>query len=309
MSASRVLFVGVATGGSAIHRVFPAWMAELGLEARIEGVDLATRAPDVTYRELLARIDEQDDVLGAVITSHKLGIHAAARDLMEPADLYVDLLREVNAISKRGGILTAHARDPLAVERVLPWLLAGREPEEALCLGAGGAGVAVVISLLYAARGERLIPRQFALRRVLVTDIRADRLAALRRLVDVLPAVPSEVGLVHVGDASDNDDQLATLAPGSLVVNATGLGKDAPGSPIGADALFPTDAIVWDANYRGELLFLRQARAQAAHAGLRVHDGWSYFLHGWIQALAPILTLPLDAGVIARLAAAANRHR
>jgi len=34
---------------------------------------------------------------------------------------------------------------------------------------------------------------------------------------------------------TDNDAILNQLKPGSLVVNATGLGKDAPGSPITYD--------------------------------------------------------------------------
>ena len=56
------------------------------------------------------------------------------------------------------------------------------------------------------------------------------------------------------------------LPPRSLVVNATGMGKDRPGSPLRAGAAFPERSAVWELNYRGELEFLRQARAQAASA-------------------------------------------
>jgi shikimate 5-dehydrogenase len=105
--------------------------------------------------------------------------------------------------------------------------------------------------------------------------------------------------------AADNEIELAQLAAGALVINATGLGKDAPGCPVGPGARFPERAVVWDLNYRGELAFLRLARAQQDERGLRVHDGWTYFLHGWTQALAPLLDVRLDAVLFDRLAAVA----
>lgn len=299
MTPSRLLFVGIDTGGSSIHRVFPAWMSELGVDAVVEGVDLPAGASATAYRALVNRIGEQDDVLGAVITSHKLGVHAAARDLLRAGDPYVDLLQEVNVIAKGGGGLSGHARDPLAVAAVLPSLMAGGVPGEALCFGAGGAGIAVVMSFLYGVHGGAVVPRAAVPRRVVVTDVRAARLAAVRDLLAALPPVPAAVDLVRVIDRDGNDAQLARLAPGSLVVNATGLGKDTACSPIGEQARFPAGAAVWDANYRGPLPFLRQARTQGA---LRVHDGWSYFVHGWTQALAPILGRSVDAERLAAVA-------
>jgi shikimate 5-dehydrogenase len=89
--------------------------------------------------------------------------------------------------------------------------------------------------------------------------------------------------------AENNDEILARLAPGSLVINATGLGKDAPGSPLSPLAQFPENGIVWDLNYRGDLVFLEQARQQKNHVTL-VEDGWIYFLHGWTQGLMHLQT-------------------
>src|SRR4051795_9839475 len=106
----RVLFVGISTGGSLIHRVFPAWMGELGKRASIVGVDLPHDGPEVRYRKLLAEIRHDEHVLGAVLTSHKVGLYRAARDLATAGDPYVDLLREINAIAKDGQALTVHAR-------------------------------------------------------------------------------------------------------------------------------------------------------------------------------------------------------
>ena len=34
--------------------------------------------------------------------------------------------------------------------------------------------------------------------------------------------------------------------------------------------------------------FLDQARAQASRRALKVEDGWTYFLHGWLQVIAEV---------------------
>ncbi len=57
-----------------------------------------------------------------------------------------------------------------------------------------------------------------------------------------------------------------SLPPGSLVVNATGMGKDRPGSPLGPTSVFPRDGVVWEFNYRGSLDFWHQALAQRSRA-------------------------------------------
>jgi hypothetical protein len=88
--------------------------------------------------------------------------------------------------------------------------------------------------------------------------------------------------------AEDNNAVMCTLPPGSLVVNATGLGKDGPGSPITDAAPFPERGFAWDFNYRGDLLFLEQARRQAATKRLHVEDGWLYFIHGWLAVIADV---------------------
>ncbi len=94
----------------------------------------------------------------------------------------------------------------------------------------------------------------------------------------------------------DNDDVLIDLAPQSLTINATGLGKDAPGSPLSSAAVFPERGLVWELNYRGELVFLDQARAQAPSRHLKVEDGWNYFLHGWTQVIAEVFHVDIPTG-------------
>ena len=91
------------------------------------------------------------------------------------------------------------------------------------------------------------------------------------------------------------------MAEGSLIINATGLGKDRPGSPLGDGAPFPRDAIVWEINYRGDLAFLRQAKAQARAKRLKVQDGWMYFIFGWTQVMAEVYHRPIEGETLAEL--------
>jgi shikimate dehydrogenase len=92
------------------------------------------------------------------------------------------------------------------------------------------------------------------------------------------------------------------MPPRSLVVNATGMGKDLPGSPLGPDARLPEQAVVWELNYRGELDFLRQARAQAAERRLTVEDGWTYFIHGWTAVIEEVFERPISEAELEVLA-------
>ena len=109
----------------------------------------------------------------------------------------------------------------------------------------------------------------------------------------------------------DNDAVMRTLPPGSLVVNATGLGKDAPGSPITDAAPFPDRGYAWDFNYRGDLVFLDQARRQAAARRLHVEDGWLYFIHGWLAVIADVFgrEIPKTGPVFEELCAIAACER
>src|SRR5262249_3160618 len=89
------------------------------------------------------------------------------------------------------------------------------------------------------------------------------------------------------------------------VVNATGMGKDLPGSPVTSEAIFPERGVAWELNYRGKLAFLRQAERQRGPRKLRVEDGWLCFLHGWTHVIALLLKARIDREVFEELAAIA----
>jgi shikimate dehydrogenase len=92
-------------------------------------------------------------------------------------------------------------------------------------------------------------------------------------------------------------------------MNATGLGKDRPGSPITDDARFPRGGLAWDFNYRGDLRFLVQARAQLKERNLAVEDGWIYFIHGWAQVIAEVFHIEIGPERIDELSRIAGEVR
>ena len=71
----------------------------------------------------------------------------------------------------------------------------------------------------------------------------------------------------------------------------------------------PREAVVWELNYRGELDFLHQARAQAEERSLQVHDGWLYFIHGWTAVIEEVFDIRFTASDIAELARIAGEIR
>jgi shikimate 5-dehydrogenase len=298
-----LLFIGVSTGGSSIVRLFPRWADILGVDATIEGRDIALRAEPDAFRAVVREIAETERIRGALVTTHKVDVYEHARDLFDVLDPHARLCREISCISNRDGRLVGDAKDPLtagqSMDAMLPPGYWGATGAGLLCLGAGGAGTAITVRLLEAADRPR---------RIVVTDRDRRRLDSLRAIHAELGA-GAAVEYVRIASAKETDMLLASLARGSLVVNSTGMGKDLPGSPITDEAVFPAEAVVWELNYRGELDFLRQARRQQRERGLRVHDGWRYFLHGWTEVVAEVFDLELTPALFVRLAEAAEPFR
>ncbi|WP_420349482.1 shikimate dehydrogenase family protein [Pelagibius sp.] len=302
-------FIGVTTAQSSIMRVFPAWASHLGLkDARIKGMDFAIPSEPEAYRRAVAFIRDDPLSRGALVTTHKLDLFAACRDLFEIIDPLAALTAETSCLSKKNGALACHAKDPitagLAIDGFLPPRHFAKTAGALFCMGAGGASIAITWHLLQGSRGADRPSR------IVVSDRDPGRLRHIRAIHRAMGAdVP--VDYLPASGTEDNDKALAGLPPASLVINATGLGKDAPGSPLGDAARFPQGAIAWDLNYRGDLVFLDQARGQAKAAGLQVEDGWTYFLHGWTQVIAEVFGIAVptsgpDFEAVGRVAAQAS---
>lgn len=300
-------FIGVTTGKSSIRKVFPAWMEELGYpHVVLEGVDLLLHANPDEYRQAVAQIKFDPNSLGGLVTTHKINLLEAARNLFDFLDPYAQICGEVSCISKRDGRLEGHAKDPITSGASLDTVLGkdyfGRTGGELLCFGSGGSATAIALHLSSKENpGDR--PRRF------VTVGR--RQASLERLRQILEQVPTDINFEYVcnEDPAGNDALMDSLPAGSLVINATGMGKDLPGSPITDRGLFPVNGIAWELNYRGELDFMHQALAQQATRNITVEDGWFYFLHGWTQVIAQVLHVDISGPVFDRLATVAERIR
>ena len=118
-----------------------------------------------------------------------------------------------------------------------------------------------------------------------------------------------EVEYVQNTDPARSDAIMATLPDYSIVINATGMGKDTPGSPLTDAGVFPQHGIAWEFNYRGELDFMHQALRQVDLRDLRVEDGWVYFIHGWSQVIFEVLDIQMTPELFAQLDAAASTVR
>lgn len=295
-------FVGVTTAGSSIMRIFPEWARILGLPTdQLRGHDLPLDATREQYRSLVMEIHDDDGHRGALVTTHKMNLYQAAGDLFDEVDGFGRLCGEISSISKQNGRLIGHAKDPvtagLALEEFLPDGHFADTGAEVVCLGAGGAGTALAWYL--AQRSDRPT-------RIHCTDTSTARLSGL---ASVLRRSGAPESLFTFNRATDTGRILASAPAGSLVVNASGLGKDRPGSPVPRSALFPSGAYVWEFNYRGSLEFLAQARAQEAARRLTVVDGWRYFIHGWSQVIAEVFDVRLAKDLLRELSAAAESVR
>lgn len=290
-TAPTLYFIGVTTRQSSIMKVFPAWAKTLGLkDAVIKGIDFPLHADPHAYRDAVEFIRDDPLSLGALVTTHKIDLYAACSDLFDIIDIHAQRMGETSCLSKQGDKLACHAKDPissgLAIDAFLPAGHFTRTGAELFSMGAGGSTIALTWHLLREERGDD-VPR-----RIVISNRSQPRLDAIRKIHEQMGvSVPTEYILAPRPE--DNDRVLEQMAPGSLVVNATGLGKDAPGSPLSDAGVFPERSIAWDLNYRGNLVFLDQARRQEKHRELQVEDGWIYFIHGWTQVVAEVFHIDI----------------
>ena len=76
-------FIGVTTASSSIMKVFPEWVKELGIDTEIKGIDIAIHEKPEVYREVVDFIKHDPLSLGALVTTHKIDIYAAAHDMFD----------------------------------------------------------------------------------------------------------------------------------------------------------------------------------------------------------------------------------
>ncbi|KAA3660979.1 MAG: shikimate dehydrogenase [Chloroflexi bacterium] len=297
-------FIGVTTSKSSIMKVFPLWMQEMGYsDIVMEGVDLKIHGPDEDYRQAVRQIKYDPESLGALVTTHKIDLLNAARDMFGELDPYAELCGEVSSISKQNGRLVGHAKDPISCGASMDDLLGegyfGRTGGHILCFGAGGSGISAALHMINKKNVEDR-PKRFV-----VVNRSQGRLDHMQAMIDNLET-DIEFEYIQNSEPNINDGIMHKLPPHSVVINATGMGKDTPGSPITDDGVFPRNGIAWDFNYRGELDFMHQALAQRIDRNLVVEDGWLYFLHGWTQVISEVLHHEIPPDLFGQLERVAN---
>ncbi len=284
-------FIGVTTLKSSIMRVFPQWMKYLNFgDVEIRGIDCLIHDNPQTYRDIVAFIKQDPLSLGGLITTHKMDLLAASKDYFEYLDPYAELLGEISSISKRFSQLRGHAKDPitsgLAMESFIPQSYWQSTNAELCILGAGGASLALTCYIMKQKKRYEWPSR------IIVTNRSQPRLDHMKEIHNIInPGIPVEY--IHAREAVINDSIVNDLKPGSVVVNATVLGKDQEGSPLTNDVIFPEHGIVWEFNYRGNLVFLDQANKQKKDRYLTIEDGWIYFIYGWTQVISEVLNIEI----------------
>jgi shikimate 5-dehydrogenase len=280
-------------------KLFPKWADSLGLkDAVIKGIDLPLHAEPGLYREAVDFIKNDPLSLGALVTTHKIDLFNACRDMFDYIDPYAEILNEVSSLSKKDGQFCAHAKDPissgLALESFVPANFWREHGGEVLLLGAGGSSLAMSVYFGQERHGDN-VPKRITIcnRSTARLESAKEHLASLKGRVNM--------NYVHSPEPAGNDAEIAKLPEYSLIVNATGLGKDAPGSPTTDAVKYPANSLVWEINYRGDLIFMRQALAQKDSAGLTVEDGWTYFIHGWTQVISEVFHVPIEGEVLKEL--------
>lgn len=274
-------FVGVTTRSSAVVKVFRAWCDILGVNWTLAHWDLAINSPSSEYDKIVSNF-RSNDVAGGLVTTHKTNLFSYEwrnLDLVEPLSI---ILNEVGVIFKRDGELCGGVSDVRSGGIILESLTASQAWLEGnrhvYILGAGGAGLAALWNLGGMGIGEA--------KRITIVEPNIERRGLAERLSSSSSfQCPTTVVAGKDGQA---DSYINSLERGPLIINATGLGKDRPGSPVSSNFIFPQSAVVWDFNYRGELEFLGQAEKQAKERNLSVHDGFQYFACGWSVVMSRV---------------------
>lgn len=295
-----IYFIGVTTGKSSIMKVFPKWAEAMGLkDAVIKGIDIEIHADRDVYRKVVDFIKNDELSYGALVTTHKLDIYKACSDMFEYLDPYAQKFGELSSISKKDGKLCGHAKDPissgLALSDFVPENWWKDHGGDFYVVGAGGSAISMGAYLM---RDEH---KGNYPGRIIVSNRSKPRLDEIEEIFKDLNPGGIDFEYHLCPEFEQNDAVLKSIKPYSVIVNATGLGKDRPGSPMTDACEFPENSLVWEINYRGDLTFKRQAEEQKETKHLHVEDGWRYFIYGWTQVIAEVFHTPIEGELLEKL--------
>ena len=291
-------FIGVTTTKSSIMKVFPEWAKALGIDAVMKGIDIAIHEKPEVYREVVDFIKKDPLSMGALVTTHKIDLYEATKDMFDYLDPLAQAFGELSSISKLDGQLRGHAKDPitsgLSLDEFVPKDHFKNTGAEVFIMGAGGSA----ISMGYHLMQERFKGNYPS--KIVIANRSQPRLSEIEKIYKQLDPGGIQFEYYLTPEAEQNDEVLSRVKEGSIIVNATGLGKDRPGSPLTDNAVFPKKSFVWEINYRGDLKFMYQALAQQEKQELTVIDGWKYFIYGWTAVISEVFHIPIEGETLAK---------
>lgn len=300
----KFYFIGVTTKQSSINKIFPLWMKELGFqEIKLYPYDLKIHDDQKNYRKIVAQIKYDNNCYGALVTTHKMDLFVAAKGMFDYFDYYAKLLHEVSCISKKNNSLEGYAKDPIssgaAHDHFIKKGYYGKTGAQVLIFGAGGSSIATILYLI------NKKDKDDRPKKMIIVNRSQPRLDHLKKMIKKVKT-DINIELICNNDPVKNDQILESLPSYSLIINATGMGKDISGSPITEKAKFPKKSWAWDFNYRGDLDFIHQAIKQQKSRKIKVEDGWIYFIHGWVQVISQALDIEINSMIFNKLKKIAN---
>lgn len=297
MEIHKMLFIGVTTKKSIVNHIFPEWIKMLGSDLLLECIDIPMNSAEEDYGFYANKIKTDASILGALVTTHKSSLYKSAKDFFDELAESSVKFGEIGCVYKRNTRMIGEATDVLTIKHAFENICLAHQgspntSSDICILGCGGAGVALAYVLLSN-------QSQFT-GEVIMTDAKTERVKDAKNSLQQYDT-KNRLIIQVVEDMSKNDAVVESLRESSFVVNATGMGKDIPGSPIFTKTLFPKGGCVWEYNYRGELGFYRLAMSQKEGQQLSVFDGFDYFLYGWSTVISRVLNITINDELFMRL--------
>ncbi len=274
-----VYVVGTDPIPDGLLTVLPKWARRFGQRSTaIVPVAAPLEADAAGYRRLVEFLRDEYHAVGAVMVSNASTLFEHTHQLFDTFDGDAELLGEIGTAVRAPGTLTGLAPAKTAAQRAYEYTFGhDTDPPEVLIIGATGPARALALSL------SESTPRQ-----VTLTTLDGKSMTDMRQRIAELPE-DKRPTLLHVESQLEHDRLVTLLPPGSLVVNATGPEEIGTPSPVGAAALFPKDALIWDLGAVGiSSAFLDKARQQRKVRGLRLADGPVFHQYQWIAACAAV---------------------
>lgn len=280
-----MFFIGVSTHNSFANDVFEDWAKIIDKDAEIIGVNLGVNCNESEYIKIVSFIKSEPLALGALVTTHKVRLYNSTKHLFDNISKSCAEFEEIGAIYKNGDSLFGEITDiytsKAALKQILPIGYFNKNSSDCCILGAGGAGLALAYNIL---TDKSSVPT-----RLILTDINKSRLDNSKRILEKYDT--NNILEIRLITGLETNELIEGLKIGSLIVNATGQGKDRAGSPFSATTDIPKRCYLWEFNYRGERDFLQIAKKQSILKELEVVDGWIFFIYGWSYIMSMVFNV------------------